>query len=98
MITVDSLLTEYKNVCFFCGRPAECEHHLLFGNGKRKLAEEDGLKVPACHNCHTIGRLTSRIHDNIIAEKLSKMLGQAVYEGKIGTREEFRRRYGKSYL
>ena len=29
---------------------------------------------------------------------LSKVLGQAIYENKIGTREEFRKRYGKSYL
>ena len=93
-----SLLTEYENICFFCGKPADFEHHLLFGNGRRKLAEQDGLKVPICNNCHTIGQLTRRIHDNSMAEKLSKMLGQSFYESKLGTREEFRKRYGKSYL
>lgn len=44
MGTIDSIVTGYSSICFFCGKPAECEHHLLFGNGKRKLAEEDGLK------------------------------------------------------
>ena len=98
MSETKSILTDYETICFFCGRPAEGEHHLLFGNGIRKLADEDGLKIPMCSNCHTTGKLTERIHDNPIAERLSKMLGQAVYESKIGSREEFRKRYGKSYL
>lgn len=41
-----SIVTDYAGICFFCGKPAECEHHLLFGNGIRELAEQDGLKVP----------------------------------------------------
>lgn len=92
------IVTEYAKICIFCGRPAECEHHLLFGTGIRKLAEEDGLKVPSCNDCHTMGGNMTRLHGNPIAEKLSKMLGQAIYEAYIGDRESFRRRYGKSYL
>ncbi len=93
-----SLLTGNRNICFFCGKPAECEHHLVFGSGKRKMAEEDGLKVPVCNHCHTMGHGTECIHGNIMAERLSKMLGQAVYEKQVGTRGQFRERYGKSYL
>lgn len=93
-----SIVTDNNKVCFFCGRPAESEHHLLFGRGIRQLAEKDGLKVPACNDCHNMGKTINRIHDNTMAEKLSKMLGQAIYEAKIGSREEFRARYGKSYL
>ena len=93
-----SIVTEHDTICFFCGRPVQCEHHLLFGNGTRELAEEDGLKVPCCHRCHNMGPGTESLHNNIMAEKLSRMLGQAVYESRIGTREEFRARYGKSYL
>lgn len=98
MKKTDSIVTEYTTICFFCGKPAECEHHLLFGKGIRELAEEDGIKVPICNNCHNTGRNTECVHENIMAEKLSKKLGQAIYEAKIGTREEFRKRYGKSYL
>lgn len=93
-----SIVAGNEGICLFCGRPAECEHHLLFGRGIRELAEQDGLKVPACNDCHNMGRIAGRIHDNPMAEKLSKILGQAVYEAKIGSREEFRARYGKSYL
>jgi len=93
------IVTDYDKICFFCGKPAECEHHLIFGNGKRELAEQDGLKVPSCNECHNLAtKPINRIHENPMAEKLSKMLGQAVYEAKIGTREEFRLRYGISYL
>lgn len=93
-----SIVTDYEEVCFFCGRQAECEHHLIFGRVNRELSEKDGLKVPICNRCHNLGDKLSRIHDNPMAEKLSKMLGQAIYEGRIGTREEFQKRYGKSYL
>lgn len=97
---------KYRGYCFFCGKSvSNSEHHLLFGNGMRNLAEEDGLKVDACDMCHVIGKLLERIHDNPMAEKLSKMLGQAIYErnecAKGATldeaREKFRKRYGRSY-
>lgn len=94
----ESIVTEYKTICFFCGKPAQCEHHLIFGNGLRKLADKDGLKVPSCDRCHEKGAVIEKVHENPMAEKLSKMLGQAIYEKKIGTREEFRDRYGISYL
>ena len=98
MRRTQNIVTEYNGICVFCGRIAEEEHHLLFGNGVRELAEEDGLKVPICNRCHNTGKATERIHENIMAEALSKMLGQAIYEAKIGSREEFRLRYGKSYM
>lgn len=92
-----SIVTKYPDICIFCGAPAECEHHLLFGIGIRPLAEEDGIKVPSCNKCHNMGSISERVHENPMAEKLSKMLGQAIYE-KYHTREEFRKRYGQSYL
>lgn len=96
---------QYKGYCFFCGTPCGSEHHLLFGRGVRNLAEEDGLKVDACDKCHTIGKVLEKVHDNPMAEKLSKMLGQAFFErnecAKGATldeaREKFRRRYGFSH-
>lgn len=95
----------FKDYCFFCGKPSTEEHHLLFGRGIRNLAEQDGLKVPTCNECHRFGKYLERIHDNPMAEKLSKMLGQAFYErNKCAegmsideARESFRKRYGRSY-
>lgn len=92
------IVTEYAEYCIFCGKPTKEEHHLVFGNGRRDKAEKDGLKVPCCSECHTMNHNTQKIHNNPMAEKLSKMLGQAIYEAKIGSREDFRQRYGESYL
>ena len=93
-----NIVTKYTDICFFCGRPAECQHHLIFGRGLRSLAEEDGLKIPACNKHHNMGKNTEKIHGNPMAEKLSKMLGQAVWEKEYGSREEFLKRYGRNYL
>lgn len=103
---MDSIITKYTKNCMFCGKPCYTEHHFVFGRGLRALADEDGIKGPACNECHTIGELTSRIHDNPMAEKLSKMLGQLAFEKRKvsegmtedAAREAFRKRYGRSYL
>ena len=95
---MQGIVTEYNEICIFCGRKAEAQHHLVFGTSGRKLSEKDGLKIPICNNCHNMGDKLCRIHDNPMAEQLSKMLGQAMFEAKIGSREDFRRRYGKSYF
>lgn len=40
-----SKVTEHSEICIFCGRPAECEHHLIFGIAHKEKADEDGLVV-----------------------------------------------------
>lgn len=101
-----TILTEYDEYCIFCGKPTGTDHHLIFGRAHRRLADEDGLTVPACNECHVLGPLRSRVHDNPMAEKLSKMLGQMAYEKRQvangctekEAREKFRKRYGLSYF
>lgn len=109
-----SIVTEYTEISAFSQNPKECEHHLIFGNGLRKLADEDGLIIPLTNYEHNTGPIGERIHENVAAEKLSKMLGQVAYEkeyyrsilesvdrlekGEDPAREKFRRRYGISYL
>ena len=96
----------YSGYCIFCGRPADAEHHLLNGKGIRQLAESDGIKVPVCNSCHNMGKVTERIHDNVMAEKLSKMFGQAIWErNEVAkgvsideAKSKFRARYGRSYF
>lgn len=104
-----SIVTEYEDISAFSQAPAECKHHLVFGRGLRKLADEDGLWMPltnAEHNMNAHGQLY-QVHSNPIAEKLSKMLGQAIWEkhkiAESGCNEDearqlFRKRYGISYL
>lgn len=93
-------------LCELCGRPADCTHHLIFGTGLRRLADEDGLTMSLCNNCHNTGIATLKIHENVAAERLSKMLGQERWEKKqmaAGKTEQearvlFIARYGRSWL
>lgn len=103
-----SVLTKYNGFCIFCGKPTQTEHHLLFGIGIRELAEEDGIKIPVCDAEHNMAGSTRQIHDNSVAEKLSKIAGQLAWEKEYyrslygneddPAREAFRERYGRSYL
>ena len=107
---MDGIVTKHKEICFICGRETEAEHHLIFGTAGRELSEKDGFKVPVCNNCHNMGKITMRIHDNPMAERMSKIIGQLAWERKYilyvtgmdeldeVSREKFRKRYGRSYL
>lgn len=94
------MLTNYDNICVICGKPKQHIHHLVFGVGLRVLADEDKLITPICEECH------SEIHNNGVASGLSKIIGQLVYEMELVkkgvpqemAREQFRKRYGRSYL
>lgn len=101
------ILTKYDGYCMFCGKPTTEFHHCVFGVSNRRKCDEDDLIVPVCRNCHTTGwPVSSRIHDNPMAEKLSKIVGQLAWEKHAvaggmtedEAREAFRKRYGVSYL
>lgn len=99
-------LTDYDSICIICGKPAQCRHHLVFGNALRSKADKDNLIMAMCNDCHNMAtQVTGRIHDNSMAESLSKIVGQLVYElrymdpeARKKAREDFRKRYGRSYL
>ena len=82
MSKLESIITKYNNYSVFSGHPKECDHHLIFGVGRRKLASEDRLTIPLLnceHNSSSKGTIY-QIHGNPAAEKLSKMLGQVAFE------------------
>lgn len=103
---MESIISNSK-FCFFCGAAATAKHHLIFGRSQRALADADGIYIPICDMCHTSGALKCRIHDNPMAERESKMLGQSEWEKHYIAvnkcdeglaREKFISRYGRSYL
>lgn len=99
-----SIVTKFEGISAITGRRATSKHHLVFGRGFRKLAEEDGLWIPIDDDSHNMGKYA--IHGNPTAEALSKMCGQLAFEkywvAKGDTedeaRERFRKRYGRSWL
>lgn len=99
-----TIVTEYTEICSICGKPRQCDHHLIYGS-YHKLADKDGLILPMCNDCHNMGDITRRIHGNSMAENLSKIVGQLAWEKEYyrngqqdKAREAFRKRYGVSYL
>lgn len=109
-----SKVTAFSEYSAFSGTPAECQHHLIFGNGLHKLADQDGLTIGLLNKEHNMSSngTVNQLHNNPPAEKLSKMLGQAIWErnywiDKSGIdfdkaqgecRAAFMCRYGRSFL
>lgn len=104
-----SIVTRYEGISIRSGYTRECRHHLIFGRGKRELAEADGLWIPLLNKEHNMGSmLCEQIHDNPSAEYLSKLCGQLAFEKEFyrrqlfsadqdPARDAFRTRYGESY-
>lgn len=69
-------------------------HHCLHGSGRRKLAEEDGLWVWLCRDCH------NEIHFGKDGKSLDLFLqkeAQRTYMKEHGF-TNYMKRYGKNYL
>lgn len=94
------MITEYSEYCIICGRPNPEEHHCVFGNSKRRLADQDNLTMPLCKAHHEM------IHNQKEMQVMSHIVGQLFYERNMcatgaspeEAREDFRRRYSVSYL
>ena len=91
-----SIIVTDTEHCIFCFNGLVEEHHVFFGTANRDLAEKYHLTVPLCNKHHT-GSGDSP-HRNRIIDLALKCWAQTVYENQIGSREQFRKEFGKSYL
>lgn len=91
-----SLVTDDMEHCYICGSPYVQVHHIFFGVGNRKLADKYKLVIPLCEKHHT-GSLDS-VHRNREMDLAIKRIGQEAFETKKGTRADFMKIFGKSYL
>ncbi len=83
--------------CIVCGQRHGLErHHVMFGNPRRQLAEEDGLWVWLCPEHH---RGTYGVHgrDGHELDSVLKRYAQRIYE-QTHSREEWMERYRRNYL
>lgn len=98
---MDSIMQE-KDVCYLCGSSGiddmcGLEQHHVFGGPNRKLSERYGLKVYLCgEKCHRNG--PQAVHRNRMTNLAIKTAGQKAFEKYHGTREDFRRIFGRNYL
>lgn len=97
-------IIQSEKVCYLCGCCTPTgfydgleEHHAFFGTGNRKKSEKYGLKVWLCgETCHRNGKRA--VHKNRETDLLIKRHAQEVYENTYGSRADFIRDFGKSYL
>ena len=93
---MDSVLQKEKE-CLVCkSRYRLHSHHCFPGTSNRKKSEQYGLKVWLCawhHNMSDDG-----VHFNRTLDLNIKKYAQKYFEEHIGTREEFIKEFGKSFL
>lgn len=78
--------------CFLCGRQTGLHLHHVCHGFNRKKADEDGLTVYLCVECHT------NLHQRGWHDKELKAIAEKAWCDHYGkTKEEFIARYGKSY-
>lgn len=83
--------------CFICGYGGHLDcHHAFEGgtSGRRQRSDKRELTVMLCRNCH------NEVHakPNQGKDLFIKQTAQKYYEENIGTRDDFRREFIKSYL
>lgn len=89
-------IIQMKRECLLCGSQNVEQHHVMFGNPRRKLADEDGLWVWLCPEHH---RGTNGVHgkEGHDLDTDLKKIAQRIYE-QNHTREEWMQRYRRNYL
>lgn len=82
-------------VCVVCGNPNVQRHHIICGTANRRISDRYGYIIPLCYEHHLGG---NGIHRNRGMALFWMELAQQHFERHIGTREDFRKEFGKSYL
>ena len=86
-----SVFTDDLNNCIICKRKKEHLHEIFFGSNRKKSMQYSFV-IPLCHECH------AEMHKNKELQEYWHVKGQEHWERKVGTREEFIKVFGKSYL
>lgn len=82
---------DVEGICYICGRQSDHVHH-IFGGPCRKASDRRKLIVHLCVDCHM------KVHKGGELMQMLHRLGQEVYESEIGSREQFREEFIRSYL
>lgn len=91
-----SVFTDDMDSCIFTGSTCVERHH-IFGSSNRKLSEKYGFVVPLRPDLHPNGANANPKYRKQIDDHL-KQMAQEYFESNYGSREEFRRLFGRSYL
>ena len=84
-------------VCLICGTPLGLHrHHIFAGNGRRGISERRGLWVYLCSYHHNMGPYS--VHNNRALDLKLRQMGQQAWEREYGSREDFIKEMGRSWL
>lgn len=89
-----SIIVDDLSYCVVCGKPHPHKHEVFFGKN-RKLSIKYGMVIPLCYEHHE-GNESPHMDREIDLQ--FKQEAQAIWESTYGTREDFIRIFGKSYL
>lgn len=90
-----SVFTDDMEHCYFTGY-APVEHHHIFNKYNKKRSEQYGFIMPLRPDLHPNG-----VHAGADAKLIDtrlKIMAQEYYEAHYGTREQFIKEFGRSYL
>lgn len=91
-----SVFTDDMDCCIFTGS-YDVERHHIYGGSNRKFSEEYGFVVPLRYDLHPNGARVNPKYGQKVDAKLKRM-GQEYFEAHYGSREDFIRLFGRSYL
>lgn len=95
MAAKKSAIIEDMEHCVVCGSQYVQIHHIFFGTANRKMSDKYGYVVPLCQEHHTGN---TGVHFNKFLDLYLKQKAQTHFESEIGTRNDFRKVFGKSWL
>lgn len=90
-----SVLADDLEHCIITGSSNVAIHH-VFNGANRKLSEKYGFLVPLRPDWHNMTPYS--VHMDQRFHEILKCKAQQYYETHYGSREDFRREFGKSYL
>ena len=82
--------------CWVCGTEYGLHRHHVYGGPNRKWSEKYGCWVYLCYVHHLDSK--DGVHFNKELRDNLQQKTQECFETNLGTREDFRRIFGKSYL
>lgn len=86
-----------KRECWVCGTEYGLHrHHIFYGSANRKQAEKYGCWVYLCGRHHNLS--DEGVHFNKNLDNKLKRLAQEEFEKNLGTRNDFIKIFGKSFI
>ena len=93
---MDSLISNARE-CLVCGSQRDLhKHHIYYGRGRRSVSEREGAWCYLCAKHHNMSN--NGVHFNHALDQYLKERCQLAFEMQRGSRDDFRKLFGRSYL